>query len=156
LLELYDPRDNLFPRGGGIGQGLGMGIGAALADPSRPTLVMAGDGGLAVHLGELLTVAQERPRLTLVVFNDGGYGVLRNMQDAHFGRRSGVDLTTPDFAALAAAVHLPYARIGAADEAHQVLAEAVASDGPVLVEVDLAALGPMKSPFTPPVSLPGT
>ncbi|WP_256923090.1 thiamine pyrophosphate-dependent enzyme, partial [Streptomyces albidoflavus] len=156
LLELYDPRDNLFPRGGGIGQGLGMGIGAALADSSRPTLVMAGDGGLAVHLGELLTVAQERPRLTLVVFNDGGYGVLRNMQDAHFGRRSGVDLTTPDFAALAAAVHLPYARIGAADEAHQVLAEAVASDGPVLVEVDLAALGPMKSPFTPPVSLPGT
>ncbi|MEV5405135.1 thiamine pyrophosphate-binding protein [Streptomyces albidoflavus] len=156
LLELYDPRDNLFPRGGGIGQGLGMGIGAALADPSRPTLVMAGDGGLAVHLGELLTVAQERPRLTLVVFNDGGYGVLRNMQDAHFGRRSGVDLTTPDFAALAAAVHLPYARIGAAGEAHQVLAEAVASDGPVLVEVDLAALGPMKSPFTPPVSLPGT
>ncbi|MCK2139932.1 thiamine pyrophosphate-dependent enzyme [Streptomyces sp. WAC00276] len=153
---MYDPRDNLFPRGGGIGQGLGMGIGAALAAPSRPTLVMAGDGGLAVHLGELLTVAQERPRLTLLVFNDGGYGVLRNMQDAHCARRSGVDLTTPDFAALAAAVHLPYARIGAADEAEQVLADAVASDGPVLVEVDLEALGPMKSPFTPPVSLPGT
>lgn len=133
-----------------------MGIGAALAAPSRPTLVMAGDGGLAVHLGELLTVAQERPRLTLLVFNDGGYGVLRNMQDAHCARRSGVDLTTPDFAALAAAVHLPYARIGAADEAEQVLADAVASDGPVLVEVDLEALGPMKSPFTPPVSLPGT
>ena len=46
--------------------------------------------------------------------------------------------------------------IGAADEAHQVLAEAVASHGPVLVEVDLEALGPMKSPFPPPVSLPGT
>ncbi|MER7989846.1 thiamine pyrophosphate-binding protein [Streptomyces noursei] len=155
LLELYDPRDNVFPRGGGIGQGLGMGIGAALARPRDPTVVIVGDGGLAVHLGELLTLAQERPRLTLLVFNDGGYGVLRNMQDAHRERRSGVDLATPDFARLAAACGLPYRRIAAEEHAAPVLAEAVGSAGPVLVEVDLAALGPMKHPFTPPVKVPG-
>ncbi|MFF0627429.1 thiamine pyrophosphate-binding protein [Streptomyces sp. NPDC004296] len=155
LLELYDPRDNVFPRGGGIGQGLGMGIGAALARPEAPTVVLAGDGGLAVHLGELLTLAQERPRLTLLVFNDGGYGVLRNMQDAHRERRAGVDLTTPDFARLAGACGLPYLRIAAEEHAAPVLAQAVGSDGPVLVEVDLAALGPMKNPFTPPVKIPG-
>jgi acetolactate synthase-1/2/3 large subunit len=155
LLEIYDPRDNVFPRGGGIGQGLGMGIGAALAHPDRPTVVLAGDGGLAVHLGELLTLAQEKPKLTLIVFNDGGYGVLRNMQDSYFDRRSGVDLATPDFRALAQAAGLPYARIAAASEAAQVIADAVASDGPTLVEVDLAELGPMKSPFTPPVTIPG-
>lgn len=154
LLEMYDPRDNVFPRGGGIGQGLGMGIGAALGRPDTPTVVMAGDGGLAVHLGELLTLAQERPALTLLVFNDGGYGVLRNMQDRYCERRSGVDLTTPDFEALAAACRLPYARIAAADEAGRVVADAVASGGPVLVEVDLVALGPMKNPFTPPVTIP--
>ncbi|MFJ9408685.1 thiamine pyrophosphate-binding protein [Streptomyces sp. NPDC101393] len=154
LLEIHHPHTNVFPRGGGIGQGLGMGIGAALAHPDTPTLVMAGDGGLAVHLGELLTLAQERPRLTLVVFNDGGYGVLRNMQDRYFDRRSGVDLTTPDFAALAHATGLPYARIADGADAAPVLAAATASDGPTLVEVDLTALGPMKSPFTPPVALP--
>ncbi|MFF5937893.1 thiamine pyrophosphate-binding protein [Streptomyces sp. NPDC012508] len=155
LLEIYDPRDNVFPRGGGIGQGLGMGIGAALARPDAPTVVIAGDGGLAVHLGELLTLAQERPRLTLLVFNDGGYGVLRNMQDRYAERRSGVDLVTPDFAALARACHLPYLRIAAEEEAEPVIARAVAGDGPVLVEVDLTALGPMKNPFTPPVRIPG-
>ncbi|MER5755203.1 thiamine pyrophosphate-binding protein [Streptomyces sp. NPDC002088] len=155
LLEMYDPRDNVFPRGGGIGQGLGMGIGAALARPGRPTVVIAGDGGLAVHLGELLTLAQERPRLTLIVFNDGGYGVLRNMQDRYSERRSGVDLTTPDFALLAQACRLPYARIAAEHEAAEVITAAVASDGPTLVEVDLTALGPMKNPFTPPVRIPG-
>ncbi|MFJ9852831.1 thiamine pyrophosphate-binding protein [Streptomyces sp. NPDC101150] len=155
LLEIYDPRDNVFPRGGGIGQGLGMGIGAALARPEAPTVVMAGDGGLAVHLGELLTLAQERPRLTLIVFNDGGYGVLRNMQDSYRERRSGVDLATPDFERLAAACELPYLRIAAEAHAGPVLGEAVASDGPVLVEVDLTALGPMKNPFTPPVKIPG-
>lgn len=154
LLDMYDPRDNVFPRGGGIGQGLGMGIGAALARPDAPTVVIAGDGGLAVHLGELLTLAQERPRLTLLVFNDGGYGVLRNMQDRHSDRRSGVDLATPDFELLARACGLPYLRIAAAEHAEPVISEAVASDGPTLVEVDLAALGPMKNPFTPPVKIP--
>jgi acetolactate synthase-1/2/3 large subunit len=154
LLEMYAPESNVFPRGGGIGQGLGMGIGAALADPERPSLVIAGDGGLAVHLGELLTVAQERPRLTVLVFNDGGYGVLRNMQDQYSDRRSGVDLATPDFELLARACHLPYLRIADAEHARPVLEEAVGSDGPVFVEVDLAALGPMKKPFTPPVKIP--
>lgn len=154
LLEMYDPRSNVFPRGGGIGQGLGMGIGAALAAPGRPTVVIAGDGGLAVHLGELLTVAQERPRLTVLVFNDGGYGVLRNMQDRYSERRSGVDLTTPDFALLARACRLPYLRIADAGHARAVIERAVAADGPTLVEVDLAALGPMKNPFTPPVKIP--
>ncbi|RSN48663.1 thiamine pyrophosphate-binding protein [Streptomyces sp. WAC 04229] len=154
LLPMHDPRANVFPRGGGIGQGLGMGIGAALARPGEPTVVIAGDGGLAVHLGELLTLAQERPRLTLIVFNDGGYGVLRNMQATYTERRSGVDLFTPDFGGLAAACGLPYARIGDASEAAEVIDAAVASDGPTLVEVDLAALGPMKNPFTPPVKIP--
>ncbi|MFE5394853.1 thiamine pyrophosphate-binding protein [Streptomyces sp. NPDC056568] len=154
LLPIHDPRANVFPRGGGIGQGLGMGLGAALARPDEPTVVIAGDGGLAVHLGELLTLAQERPRLTLVVFNDGGYGVLRNMQATYTERRSGVDLFTPDFARLAAACSLPYARIGDASEAAKVIDAAVASDGPTLVEVDLAALGPMRDPFTPPVKIP--
>ncbi|MGW7068250.1 thiamine pyrophosphate-binding protein [Streptomyces sp. NPDC054855] len=155
LLEMYDPRDNVFPRGGGIGQGLGMGIGAALARPDAPTVVLAGDGGLAVHLGELLTLAQERPRLTLIVFNDGGYGVLRNMQDRYSERRSGVDLATPDFELLAKACGLPYARIASEEHARPVIGHAVESDGPTLVEVDLARLGPMKNPFTPPVKIPG-
>ncbi|WP_405402761.1 thiamine pyrophosphate-binding protein [Streptomyces sp. NBC_01104] len=156
LLEITDPATNVFPRGGGIGQGLAMGIGAALGRPSTPTVVIAGDGGLAVHLGELLTLAQEKPDLTLLVFNDGGYGVLRNMQDNHFPRRSGVDLTTPDFALLAAAVGLPYARIAAEADAGPVIRAATASPGPTLVEIDLAALGPMNTPFTPPVKLPAT
>ena len=84
LLEIYDWRSNISARGGGIGQGLAMGIGAAISRPDEPVAVLAGDGGLSVHLGELVTLAQEQPWLTLVVFNDNGYGVLRNMQDQHF------------------------------------------------------------------------
>lgn len=154
LLPILDPATNIFPLGGGIGQGLAMGIGAALARPDVPTLVMAGDGGLSVHLGELATLAQESPWLVLLVFNDGGYGVLRNMQDAHRERRSGVDLFTPDFSALAASMAMPYALVQNAGSFNGAFAEAVAARQPYLLEVDVTVVGPTPVPFVPPVALP--
>ncbi|WP_019203601.1 thiamine pyrophosphate-binding protein [Tsukamurella sp. 1534] len=155
LLPIHDPRTNVFPRGGGIGQGLGMALGAAVADETRPTLGIVGDGGLAVHFGELMTLAQEQPWLVLLVFNDRGYGVLRNMQESLGQRPYGVDLATPDFAGLTAALGIEYLRIGGAAEARDVLRDAASRRRPVLVEVDLASYGEMPAPFTPPVSVPG-
>jgi acetolactate synthase-1/2/3 large subunit len=155
LLPIYDPRSNVFARGGGIGQGLAMGIGAAVGRPNVPVVVIVGDGGLAVHLGELLTLTQERLRLALVVFNDAGYGVLRNLQDAHGQPRAGVDLVAPDFAALAAATGLDYARLEGAGGVDGVMAAVLAADWPTLVEVDVAGLGPMAELFVPPVQVPG-
>lgn len=154
LLPMPTPGVNIFPRGGGIGQGLAMALGAAAAVPDQPVVSICGDGGLAVHLGEMLTLAQENPWLVLLVFNDGGYGVLRNMQDSMGNDRTGVDLATPDFRMLAAACGLDYARISSPDEVHGVLADAVALTSAVVVEVDLAAYGDMPAPFTPPVSVP--
>jgi acetolactate synthase-1/2/3 large subunit len=150
LLPIYDERDNLFARGGGIGQGLAMGVGAAIGRPETPVVVIAGDGGLVVHLGELYTLAEQRLAVTVVVFNDGGYGVLRNLQVAEGRPRAGVDLLAPDFALLAASAGMPYARITEAGQARSVLADAVASGAPSLVEVDVEALGPMAVPFVPP------
>jgi acetolactate synthase-1/2/3 large subunit len=155
LLPIYDPRSNVFARGGGIGQGLAMGIGAAAGRPDVPVVVIAGDGGLTVHLGELLTLAQESPRLALVVFNDAGYGVLRNMQDAHGQPRAGVDLVAPDFAALAAAARIDYARLDGPGGAADVMAAALAVSRPTLIEVDVAGLGAMPELFIPPVRVPG-
>lgn len=154
LLDIHDPRTNVFPVGGGIGQGLATGIGAALATPDAPTVVMVGDGGLAVHLGELCTLAQERPWLALVVFNDGGYGVLRNMQDHHRGQRAGVDLFTPDFARLAQSLDLPHTLVSKPGQFADALAKAVAQHGPSVIEVDVTALPATPRPFVPPVPVP--
>lgn len=153
LLDVLDPTTNVNPRGGGIGQGLGMAIGAAAARPQVPTSLMVGDGGLMVHLGELATIAQERPWLVAIIFNDGGYGVLRNLQDAHFDHRAGVDLINPDFASLARAFDLGFERLGDETQAQTVLERAVANGGPVLIEVDCDAYGPMAEPFVPPVPI---
>ncbi|ROO89071.1 acetolactate synthase-1/2/3 large subunit [Actinocorallia herbida] len=155
LLAVEDPSVNVFPRGGGIGQGLAMGIGGALARPDVPSLILAGDGGFAVHLGELGTLAQENPWAVVLLFNDGGYGVLRNTQDGFVGRRSGVDLATPDFGLLSQAYGLPYWKVKSVDEIEGALAAALSVRGAVFVEVDVDALGPIPKPFTPPVSIPG-
>jgi acetolactate synthase I/II/III large subunit len=121
-----------------------------------PTAVIVGDGGLAVHLGELATLVQEQPWLVVVLFNDGGYGVLRNMQERYGGSRSGVDLYTPNFGLLARSLDLPYTLVNRAENFAEALEKAIAEHGPYLIEVDVTALGPTPVPFVPPVQVPGT
>ncbi|MGK5113380.1 MULTISPECIES: thiamine pyrophosphate-binding protein [unclassified Geodermatophilus] len=156
LLEFYERSSNIFPLGGGIGQGLAMGIGAAVGRPEVPTVVMAGDGGLAVHLGELASLGGTRAWVVVLVFNDGGYGVLRNMQRANGFDVTGVDLFTPDFGLLARSMDMPYWLVRDAGSFESVLREAVAEHRPVMIEVDVTALEPKPGAFTPPVHIPTT
>ena len=149
LLETYQPRTALYSATYAIGMGVGLAIGAAIGQPDRDVVLLAGDGGFVTALGELGTAAQERARLRVILFNDGGYGILRNLQDTHFdGRRFGVDLTTPDFLRLADSFGVWSGQIRSAVETAPVLKEALQQEGPALVEVDMQAVGPMAIPFT--------
>lgn len=154
LLEFYDRRSNVFPLGGGIGQGLAMGIGAAVGRPEAPTVVIAGDGGLSVHLGELASLAGTGAWCVVLVVNDGGYGVLRNMQRANGLDVAAVDLYTPDFSAVARSVDMPYWLSRGAGNFEEILRAAVEARRPVMIEVDVAALDPQPGAFTPPVHIP--
>lgn len=154
LLEVYDPQANIFAAGGGIGQGLAQAIGAAVSRPGTPVLAMVGDGGLAVHLGELCSLADERPHVILALFNDLGYGVLRNMQDAKDSTRRAVDLSTPDFSLLCRSLKLPHVRVGDPQAFDAALAQAIDRDGPSVIEINVAALRPQPAPFVPPVTVP--
>ena len=154
LLPVIDPSTNVVPRGGGIGQAVGMSIGASVARADEPTMVMVGDGGLIPQLGELATLAQEDLPVTVVVFDDGGYGVLRNTQDRHLGRRSGVDLRAPDLATTAAAFDFGYFDVSTPSEFADAFESATATGHPQMVRVDCDALGPMPVPFVPPVEMP--
>lgn len=154
LLELYSRDTNVFPLGGGIGQGLAMGVGATAARPEAPTVVVAGDGGLAVHLGELASLRGLGGPCVVLVFNDSGYGVLRNMQQANDLDRAGVDLWTPDFEDLARSMGMPYWRTGQPGTFGPALAEALETGQPTLIEVDVTSLDPTPGAFTPPVHIP--
>ena len=149
LLETYLPRTTLHSATYAIGIGVGLAIGAAIGQPGRETVLLAGDGGFITALGELATAAQEHARLRIVLFNDRGYGILRNLQDAHFdGRRFGVDLLTPDFREIARACGVWNTEVRSALEMGPVLKEALQVDGPALIEVDMESVGPMATPFT--------
>lgn len=151
LPRLSGPRDGVHAVGGGIGQGLPMAIGAALAANGRKTFALTGDGGLALCLGELATAVQERADLTLLIMNDGGYGVIRNIQDAKYGgRRAYTELPLPDYGAVAEAHGLPYRRVRDLADLPTAFRDAVAVTGPAVVEVDMKAIGDFAQPFAGP------
>lgn len=159
LFPLNDARSNVYPVGAGIGQGLSLSIGAAIAAgetaPGRRTICMTGDGGFMLNLGELWTAIQERPDLTVLVMNDAGYGVIRHIQDATGAGRSMETLALPDMAELARVAGLPFRRVSVPQDFGPAIAEAIAGDGPGMVEVDMTAIGP-HPPYFPygPKALP--
>jgi acetolactate synthase-1/2/3 large subunit len=158
LLRIAGPRDGVHAMGGGIGMGVQMAVGAALGAEGRKVLCLSGDGGLILNVGELTTMVQEKANVAIVLMNDRGYGVIRNIQDAQYGgRRCYTELHTPDFEGFARSIALPYARIASMDEAAAKLGAAISVDGPVLVEVDMVAIGPFASAFAgPPVKKEAT
>ncbi len=150
-LRIAGPRDGVHALGGGIGQGVQMAIGAALAAGERKTLCLVGDGGLQVNLGELATLVQEKANVAVLLMNDRGYGVIRNIQDAIYGgRRYYADLHTPDFERLAQSIALPFHRVRDLGQVGAVLRDALAQPGPVLIEIDMTAIGPFATQFAGP------
>jgi acetolactate synthase-1/2/3 large subunit len=152
-VALSDPRQGVHSLGGAIGQGVPMALGAALARPETKTVALVGDGGFMLAAGEVATAVQERADIVYILMNDGGYGVIRNIQDAHYGgRRAYADLVNPDFAKFAAALGVWHRRAAGVEAFAAAFAAALATPGPAIVEVDMIALGPFAKPFAgPPV-----
>jgi acetolactate synthase I/II/III large subunit len=142
LLPVYEPGSFVHPTGGAIGPGLPFAIGAAFGRPG-PVALVAGDGGFMFHIGDLATLAEHHLPVIICLFDDGGYGVLRGVQDEHFPGRIGVDLHTPDFAAVAEAMGVPATAIGTAADFAPAFEGAVAVAGPHLLHIDADALVPV-------------
>ena len=89
-------------------------------------------------------MAQEQVNITLLIMNDGGYGVMRGIQDKYFaGRQYYNELHTPAFTQIAEAMGLKAWKVDAAAQFNGVLAEAINYLGPSVVEVDMKQVGPL-------------
>jgi acetolactate synthase-1/2/3 large subunit len=100
------PRNGRFlgPTSGAMGYALPAAIGAAIAEPDRAVVALAGDGGFAMLMAELETAVREEARLAALVFDNAMYGTIRmHQEDAHPGRVVATDLGPIDFAAIAGA-----------------------------------------------------
>jgi acetolactate synthase-1/2/3 large subunit len=143
LLPILEPRTSVRSASAAIGPGLPLALGAA-AGSGRPAVLIAGDGGFMLHVGELATAVQHDLPVVICLFNDRGYGVLRDIEARQFdGRNFGVELTTPDFPALAASMGVRAARAADPAEFESAFREAIESGRPALIDIDLLALSPL-------------
>jgi acetolactate synthase-1/2/3 large subunit len=150
-VQIAAPHLGVHALGGGIGQGIAMGIGAALAGINAKAIVLVGDGGAQLMIGELATAVEAQADMVFVMMNDKGYGVIRNIQDAQYsGRRVYADILTPDFALLCASVGLPHERVTASHAFEAALDRALAAAGPKMIEVDMTAIGSFARSFAGP------
>jgi acetolactate synthase-1/2/3 large subunit len=129
-----DPRRFLYPLGSGtLGYAWPAALGAAVA-LGRPTLAVVGDGGFLYGVQELATARQHDLPTTLLLVDDGGYGILREYQREAYGETFAVDLAQPDFPALARSFGVPVEST-TPDALGEALTRALATGGPAVVHL---------------------
>lgn len=137
------PHDLLAGTGGAIGLCLPCATGAATACPDRKVIAMTGDGSAMYTLQSLWTMARENLDVTVIVFANRGYQILRNelanvgVQD--FGRNAqamfDVENPTLDWVALAKGHGVPGTRVDDMEGFIKALSGGIEGEGPSLIEV---------------------
>jgi pyruvate dehydrogenase (quinone) len=120
---------------GSMANALTHAVGAQTALPDRQVIALSGDGGLAMLLGELMTVKQHRLPVKIVVFNNSSLNFIELEMKAAGFVNFGTGLDNPDFAAVAEAVGIKGVRVERSSDLRAGLQEALEHDGPVLVDV---------------------
>jgi pyruvate dehydrogenase (quinone) len=120
---------------GSMANALPQAIGAQAAMPGRQVVTLSGDGGIAMLLGDLLTLRQLNLPVKVVVFNNGSLGFVELEMKAAGWLSYGTDLVNPDFAKLAESADIRGFRVEAADDLRPALQAAFSHDGPCLVDV---------------------
>jgi pyruvate dehydrogenase (quinone) len=120
---------------GSMANALPQAIGVQAAYPDRQVVALSGDGGLAMLLGELLTLRQQRLPVKVVVLNNGALSFVELEMKADGIVNYGTDLDNPDFAGIARAVGLFGVRVEQPGELDDALRAAFAHPGPAVVDV---------------------
>ncbi|WP_058486619.1 biosynthetic-type acetolactate synthase large subunit [Defluviitalea phaphyphila] len=130
--------DRKFLTSGGLGTmgySLPAAIGAAIANPKRQVVAVMGDGGFQMSLFELATIKQNEIKLIILLFNNEGLGMVREIQHKVYKAEYGVSLNkNPDFIKLAQAYGIKGKRVFKDDELKDAVNEAIESDESFLIE----------------------
>jgi acetolactate synthase-1/2/3 large subunit len=123
---------------GTMGFGLPAAMGAKVALPDEQVICIAGDASIQMNIQELGTLAQYGINVKTVIINNRWQGMVRQWQEAFYGERyscSNMEVGMPDFVKLAEAYGVKGMQIKSRDELKDAIAEILAYDGPVLVDV---------------------
>jgi acetolactate synthase-1/2/3 large subunit len=131
-------------------------IGAKIAHPERRVLAAVGDGAFLMNSQEIETAVRERVAMTILIWQDDAYGLIKWKMDLELGRDMSIAFTNPDFVAYAESFGATGYRIEAAGDLLPTLREALAADtvSVIACPVDYAenlrltdSLGELTGPF---------
>ncbi len=123
---------------GTMGFGLPAAMGAKVALPEEQVICISGDASFQMCLQELATLAQYGLAVKTVILNNGWQGMVRQWQQTFFGERyssSNMEIGMPNFVMLAEAFGVKGMVVNDPDEMESAIAEMLAFDGPVLMDV---------------------
>ena len=122
---------------GTLGYALPAAIGAALGAPDRPVFCLIGDGGLLFTIGEMASATEASTSVRLLLWNNAGYGEIKNYMLNAGVSPVGVDIHTPDFEPIAQGFGWTYRKVSSIGEFASALAAPAA--GNEVIEIDEAA-----------------
>jgi benzoylformate decarboxylase len=138
-LKLSKPGSYFFGAGGGLGFGLSAAVGVQLAQPDRQVVCVIGEGSVQYAVTAFWTAAAYEVPLKVLVLRNEEYAILKWFAEMEAVTGSpGLDLPALESAEVAKAYGVPGQRVGGRDALHQALTDALAADGPQLVEVKVA------------------
>ncbi|WP_454137222.1 ubiquinone-dependent pyruvate dehydrogenase [Microbacterium paulum] len=120
---------------GSMANAMPQALGAQASDRRRQVIALSGDGGLAMLMGDLLSIKQNNLPIKIVVFNNASLNFVELEMKAAGIVNFGTGLENPSFAAVAESVGITGIRVEKASELRDALTRALATDGPVLVDV---------------------
>ncbi|MDP4144268.1 MAG: biosynthetic-type acetolactate synthase large subunit [Bacillota bacterium] len=128
---------------GTMGYGLPSAVGAKFGVPSRRVIAVTGDGGFQMSLFELGTIAEYDVNIIILLFNNSGLGMVREIQRNVYREPFGVAINSnPDFVKLVEAYGLKGRRVSTNQELQDAFQEALASEKAFLIE---CMVNPMES-----------
>ena len=122
-------------RHGTMANGMPMALGLKKAYPDRQVIALCGDGGLAMLMGDLLTINQENLPIKMVVVNNGALDFVELEMKAEGLLNNYTDLHNPSFAKIAEAVGIKGIEVKQATELDKAMQEFLAYPGPALLDV---------------------
>ena len=123
---------------GTMGYGLPAALGVQMGVGDNSVVCISGDASFQMNLQELATLAQYNIKVKTVIVNNGWQGMVRQWQQGFYGERyasSNMEVGMPDFEKLAEAFGVKGIVVEAPDQLEQAIADMLAHDGPVLLDV---------------------
>ncbi|WP_406648491.1 5-guanidino-2-oxopentanoate decarboxylase [Aliisedimentitalea scapharcae] len=134
--DVQKPRQWFYPAGFcALGNGLPNAVGAKMARPETPVVVLAGDGGFMFTMPELMVAAELGLSLPIIIWENGGLKQIQDDMDLRSIQRVGVDGMNPDFVALAQACQCHAHRPESEKAFRNAFGAALSADRPTVIVV---------------------